>query len=203
MQRERVERGQSVVRLLAQVILIFGVTMVILTVLWPWIAPGCTHVVLVLSRPLFHLVESPNVTVLDIQGAEMWVYRVVGEGQITPVVWFDRYTWFALIPLIALLLATPGLGWVKRFALVAAGLGGLVVIHAVYLVASVELLYSAGTNPHTGAQVLVRLLWEAAPILIWVALTAGAWRRVLGSLRAAGRTNKELPRSATTVAAGS
>ena len=201
MQRERVKRRRSVARLLAQVILVSVATVVALTALWPWIAPGCARVILTLARPLFHLVESPNVTVLDVRGAEMWVYRVVGDGQITPVVWFDRYTWFALIPLAALLLATPGLSWVRRLASTAAGVGGLALIHTAYLVASVELLYLAGAGAYTGAQILVRLLWDAAPILIWVALTAVTWRRVLGSLRSENRANEEFARSVASVGA--
>jgi len=168
---------------LGRFVLLFAVTMAILTALWPFLVPGYAEGIAMLSRPLFRLVERPNVTVLDVQGAEVWVYRVVGEGRVTPVVWFDRFTFFALIPLFCLFVATPGLGVWRRAARTALGLGVLGVIHAFYLVASVELLYGAAAHALEAWQVVVRIVWEAAPVGIWVALTFGVWRRHFSAYR--------------------
>ncbi len=179
-------------RLVLRFVLIFLVATAVLAGLWPFIAPGYTAAVTGLARPLFRSVEAPNVSVLEARGAEIWIYRVVGPGEIAPFTWFDRYTFFAVIPLLALLVATPGLGWPRRLARLGFGVGGLFLAHVGYLVASVELSYAAiGLTPvgpflartldlwQTG----VRVLWEAAPVAIWVLLTLGVWRRVLGRNR--------------------
>jgi len=185
--------------LVGRFLILFVVTLAALAALWTFIAPAYTSLIGTIARPLFRVVESPNVTVLDVQGAETWIYRIVGEREISPFTWFDRFTFFALIPLIALFVATPGLGWRRRLARLAAGIGAMVCVHAIYLVASVELSYAAMGLRDVGPlaarmldawQVLVRILWEAAPVLIWVALTAGAWKRQFIQLREAGPSDR-------------
>jgi hypothetical protein len=138
------------------------------------------------------LVEAPNATVLDAQKDELRVYRIVGEDRITPVVLFDRYLCFAVVPLLALFLATPGLGVRRRLTRTAAGLAALFAFHVAYLVASIELIYAVGAGHSVaGWQIAVRVLWEAAPILLWAGLTASAWKRVLMNLRALGSEETE------------
>jgi hypothetical protein len=162
--------------------------MAVLAGLWSFLAPAYSTAVTGVARPLFRLFEAPNATVLEARGAEIWIYRIVGPGQVAPFTWFDRYTFFAVIPLLALLLATPGLGWRRRLTRSGIGLGVLFLIHTGYLVASVELSYAAiGLTPIGPFlartidlwQVGVRVLWEAAPVAIWVLLTLGAWKQVL------------------------
>jgi len=127
-------------------------------------------------------------TVIDVQDAELWVYRIVGDGRIAPFTWFDRYAFFAVIPLLALFVATPGIGWWRRLVRMGIGVGGLVLAHVAYVVASVELSYVAMGLTTIGSlstrsldvwQVVVRILWEASPIAIWVVLTFGTWRQRL------------------------
>lgn len=167
--------------------LIFIACLAILAVLWPRIAPLQISVVSALARPVFRMIEAPSVTVLDGRDDELWVYRRIGEGRVTPVVWFDRYVFFAVVPLIALLVATPGLGLRRRCVRTIVGLAALFVLHVGYIVASVELIYAASAGRALDTlQVAVRILWESAPVLIWVALTAGSWKRVLQSLRNEG-----------------
>ena len=184
--------GSGLMKPVLRFVAIFLLVTAVLAGLWSFIAPGYTAVVTGLARPLFRLVEAPNVSVLEARGAEIWIYRIVGPGQIAPFTWFDRYTYFAVIPLLALLAATPGLGWWRRLARLGIGIGALLLIHVGYLLASVELAYAAiGLDP-VGSflgrtldlwQVGVRVLWEAAPVAIWVLLTLGAWRRVLRRTR--------------------
>ncbi|MGB2983758.1 MAG: hypothetical protein WBC63_07880 [Candidatus Bipolaricaulia bacterium] len=174
-------------RLIVRFAVVFLVCLALFAVFWPRIAPLYTSTIATLARPVFRLVESPNVTVLDVQSDELHVYRKIGEGRIAPVLWFDRYIFFAVVPLIALIMATPGLGIRRRFIRTVGGIAALILLHVGYLVASVELVYgvSAG-RALDGWQVAVRILWESAPVLVWIALTAGAWKRVLQSLRAEG-----------------
>jgi len=177
---------------LARFVAVFLGVMALLAGLWSFLAPTYSTVVTWLARPLFRLFEAPNVTVLDARGAEIWIYRIVGPGEIAPFTWFDRYTFFAVIPLLALLVATPGLGWRRRLVKTGLGIGALVAAHTAYLIASVELSYVAIGLMPVGAfvartldvwQVGVRILWEAAPVAIWIALTLLAWKRLLRKLK--------------------
>jgi hypothetical protein len=194
-------------RLVLRFVLVFLVATAVLAGLWSFIAPGYTTAVTGLARPLFRWVEAPNASVLEARGAEIWIYRIVGPGEIAPFTWFDRYTFFAVIPLLALLIATPGLGWPRRFARLGFGAGGLLLAHVGYLVASVELSYVAiGLTPAGPFlartldlwQVGVRVLWEAAPVAIWVLLTLGVWRGVLRQNRGEG-DRENLPAGAVGV----
>jgi hypothetical protein len=190
--RERGERVRKTSRLVLRFGLVFVVCLSALAPLWPRIAPAYTNVVAALSRPLFRLVENPSVTTVDPRGDQVWILREVAEGEAAPFTWFDRYTFFAVVALIALFAATPGLGFRYRAVRTAVGLAMLLGIHVVYVVASVELAYSAVIHGRAldGWQVLVRVLWEAAPVLVWVLLTAGIWRRRLRVLRAKGRNER-------------
>ena len=179
-------------RLVLRFVAVFLVVTALLAGVWTFVVPGYTAAVTGLARPLFRWVESPNVSVLEARGAEVWIYRIVGPGEIAPFTWFDRYTFFAVIPLLALLVATPGLGWSRRLARIGISIGALLLVQAGYLVASVELSYAAVGLTPVGPflartldlwQVGVRVLWEAAPVAIWILLTFGTWRRVLRRAR--------------------
>ena len=195
MRRRKPETGPIApgwTRLVLRFVAVFLVVTALLAGIWTFVVPGYTAAVTGLARPLFRWVESPNVSVLEVRGTEVWIYRIVGPEKIAPFTWFDRYTFFAVIPLLALLVATPGLGWSRRLARIGISIGVLFLVHAGYLVASVELSYAAiGLTP-VGPflartldlwQVGVRVLWEAAPMAIWILLTFGTWRRVLRRAR--------------------
>ena len=192
----RTARGWT--KLVLRFVVIFLLAMIALAGIWSFIAPSYTAAVTGLARPLFRWVETPNVSVLEARGAEIWIYRIVGSEEIAPFTWFDRYTFFAVIPLLALLIATPGLGWAGRLARVGFGIGGLLAVHVGYIVASVQLSYAAMGLIPVGSflartldlwQVGVRVLWEAAPVAVWMLLTVGAWGRVLR--RARGERHRE------------
>lgn len=174
--------------------LIFIICLGVLALLWPRIAPLQISAVSALARPVFRMIEAPNVTVLDARNDELWVYRRIGEGRVTPVVWFDRYVFFAIVPLIALLMATPGLGLRRRCVRTMVGMATLFFLHVGYIVASVELIYAASAGHALDSlEVAVRVLWESAPVLIWVVLTAGSWRRILQGLRTEGMESSGSP----------
>ena len=185
---------------LARFVLILLVALAALIAAWPSLAPHYTSAIATIARPVFRLVEHPNVTVLDVQGDALHVYEIIGEGRITPVVEFEPFVFFAIVPLVALFLATPGLGIRRRLARTAIGIAALFCLHVAYLVASVELIYAVAAGRTLDAmQIGVRVLWEASPILIWVSLTAGAWMRLLRSVRS---ECKEKPHAPSTEPAG-
>jgi hypothetical protein len=165
-------------RIAVRFLLIATATLVVLTVLWTWIAPGVDWATAELAAPLFRLVESPNLTSVEVRGAQIWVLRDVPGTGAVPFTWFDRYLSWSLVPLVALLCATPGLGIRRRFIRLAIGIGLFLAVQALYLVVSVELAYSVVIYGRSlsALQTLVRILWEATPILLWIALSAGAWR---------------------------
>jgi hypothetical protein len=179
-------------RLLLRFIGLFVAVLIVLTLMWPVIAPTYTQLATWVARAGFHMAESPNVSVIEARGAQLWIHRIVGPGQIQPFTWFDRYAFFAVIPLIALFAATPGLGWLKRFTRLAISLVLLFLIQTSYVVVSVQLAYAAigltsvgpvAARMLDGWQVLVRVVWEAAPLILWVAFTARVWTQKLRRLR--------------------
>ena len=198
--RGRRERMSPLAAMIGRFVCIFVAVLILLALAWPVIAPAITQLATRVARVGFHLVESPNVSVLEARGDELWVHRIVGPGQVKPFTWFDRYTFFALIPLAALFAATPGLGWIKRFVRMGAGLGLLLLIQTSYIVVSVQLTYVAIGLTAVGAmaarmldgwQVLVRVLWEAAPLVLWGAFTASTWTRQLRGMREKQRCHQE------------
>ena len=188
----RARQARPLAGMLLRLVSIFVAVLILLALAWPAVVPVTTQLATRVARVGFHIAESPNVSVLEARGDELWVHRIVGPGQIKPFTWFDRYTFFALIPLIALFFATPGLGMVKRFAWMAISLVLLFLIQTSYVVVSVQLAYAAiglttvgpfAARVLDGWQLLVRVLWEAAPLLLWAAFTATTWMRQLRELR--------------------
>lgn len=186
--------------LLLRFIGIFLTVLILLALAWPVIAPAATQLATGIARVGFHLFESPQVSVLEARGDELWVHRIVGPGQIKPFTWFDRYTFFALIPLIALFAATPGLGWINCLTRLGMSFVLLFLIQTSYVVVSVQLTYAAigltsvgplAARMLDGWQVLVRVLWEAAPLALWAAFTASAWARQLRRVRKRHNDHRE------------
>jgi hypothetical protein len=192
MPRVQTNRMSPLAAMLLRFIGIFVAVLILLALIWPLITPVITQLATRVARVGFHIAESPNVSVLEARGDELWVHRIVGPGQIKPFTWFDRYTFFALIPLMALFAATPGLGWMKRLTRLGMSLVLLFIIQTSYVVVSVQLSYAAigltmvgpiAARMLDGWQMLVRVLWEAAPLVLWVGFTASTWARQLRGLR--------------------
>ena len=173
---------------------IFVVVVAALVAIWPYVAPAYAESVGAVVRPLFHLVESPDLTVVDVQGDVLAVFRITGESQITPFQYFERVFFALVIPLIALIAATPGLGIRRRIERLIGGLVLLWVFQIVYVVAKTHLDYAlfAGRD-YVVLKLALRVLLEASPILIWIGLTAGAWKRSIKKARSKGTENNESP----------
>lgn len=177
----------ATLRLAARFALVFTLALAVLAALWTVAAPRYGAAVSAVAGPAFGWVERADVTVLAMQGDELWVYRRLAASQVAPFMYFDRYAFFAVIPLLALFAATPQLRLGRRLARAAGGLSALFLVHVVYVVTSVELSYAAAGLSAGGArdlaQWIVRLAWEAAPIAIWLAFTARTWMRVVQAAR--------------------
>lgn len=156
---------------------------VVLAGVWSSVVPAYNRLVALVAAPIFRAVESDNVTALQARGDELWVGRRAAAGATEPFSYFDAYVYFGLVPLLALLVATPWGGWARRTRRTLAGLGLLFAMHVIYVVGSVELAYAAvglGGAPARPlldwAQILLRIVWQASPVLIALALAAGVWR---------------------------
>ncbi len=179
--------------------LVFVAALAVLAAMWGMAAPRYGAAVSAAAQPVFELVEHPRVTVLSVDADEVWVFRRVGEARVAPFMFFDRYAFFAVVPLLALFLATPRLRWWRRLAMAAGGAAALFALHVLYVVASVELSYGAAGlaagGPREGAQLAVRLMWEAAPVAVWLALTFGTWRRAFTALRVSAPRDRSVLRT--------
>ncbi len=180
------------VAMLLRFVGVFIAVLVILAIAWPAVSPPITRLATTVARVGFHLFESPQASVLEARGDELWVHRIVGPGQIKPFTWFDRYTFFALVPLLALFAATPGLKWIKRLSWTGISLVLLFLIQTSYVVVSVQLTYATIGLTSVGplaarlldsGHVMVRVFREAAPLVLWVAFTASTWARLLQTVR--------------------
>jgi general stress protein CsbA len=174
----------SVIRLirLAGVFVLF---LFLLSAVWSFVAPGYNRVILGIASPVFSLLESPDVTVGQATGGDVYIYRDIGDGH-EPVLFarFTQYAFVGLVPLLALFLASPYLGMTRRLKLTAVGVLVMGAFHVGYLVAAVELGYVFTGLTHVGRleygicdwiQVLFRVTWESSAVLIWALLVAKDW----------------------------
>jgi hypothetical protein len=176
---------------------LFLVFFILIALIWPFVTPVYNTLIVGIARPVFSLVERSDVTVVQAQGASIFIYRdEPGMREPAPFSDYSRYVYFGLVPLLALFLATPNLRWWKRAQLTLMGFALLAFFHVIYLVGSVELTYVFVGCSAVGAvayrfldwaQVLLRILWEVSPVIIWTLLTFKYWgRRLLEAKKAAG-----------------
>jgi len=165
--------------------LLFLIFFVLVAIVWAFFVPCYNFLVVSTARIIFSLVESPNVTSIRAQGDSVTIYRNVEGMQATvPFSGFSRYIYFGVVPFLALFLATPGFGKARKLKLVLIGGILLFLCHVIYLVSSIELAYVFVGCRKVGpllyrildwTQVLLRVLWELSPILIWALLTHKIW----------------------------
>ena len=175
---------------------LFIVFFILIALVWPFVTPIYNALIVGIARPVFSLVERPDVTVAEAQGGSIFIYRdEPGMRNPAPFSDYSHYVYFGLVPLLALFLATPNLGIWKRVQLVLIGFALLAFFHVLYLVGSVELTYVFVGCSEVGVmayrfldwmQVLLRILWEVSPVIIWTLLTFKYWgRRLLEGKRTA------------------
>ncbi len=202
MSRRQPSQDLTLRRVLARFLLLFTATMAGLVMAWPLVSPTYSRCVAEAVRLGLRWVESTQVSVVASRGAELWIYRVVGPDQIRPYTWFDGYALFGLIPLIALIAATPGLSLRQRLGRMGLGAVGLFLTQAAYLVISLRMSYVAlgltQADPFLartldGWQGMARLVWESAPVMWWAAMTAGVWSERLRAIRDRQRQSRLSP----------
>ena len=191
-------RRSEVLRFAGRFLVLFAAA----AVLWTFLTPAYNRTVAGAAGGLFRLVERSNVTSVRAEGGNLWIDRATEEGP-QPFNYFDPYLYFAVVPLVALVLATPRLGAARRAKRLVLGMAGLFLLHLTYVVGSVELAYVAmGLSPVglaagrvlDWAQVLLRLVWEAAPLALFVGLTVRDWRAWARAEPASGRTKEDVKR---------
>ncbi|MBN1858179.1 hypothetical protein JW848_03125 [Candidatus Bipolaricaulota bacterium] len=159
--------------------------LLVTSAVWLWIAPLYNRAVSGTAEVLLTVLEHPRETAVAIEADGVVFERIdARSGTSRPFVAFDFYVYFGVVPFVALLFATPKIPWRRRAALLGAGLGLLILLHAAYLVGAVRLLYVIyGLEPvepstkgfYDWAQIALRVLWEASGILVWVAVAVRRW----------------------------
>jgi len=176
------DRKKGLLRLVGRFILFLSIGAVV----FPFVVPVYNRGVAAVAEATFRLVERPDLTSVRAEGATLWIDRATPDAPAgEPFTYFDPYLYFALVPLTALLLATPGLAWTRRIRRVLIGVVVLFALTVGYVVGSVEVTYVMVGLREVGrtawrtldwAQVLLRLLWEVAPVLVWAGLAVRDWR---------------------------
>ena len=164
----------------------FLVFFILVALSWTFVTPLYNRIVVGAAALLFPLIENPSTTFAKAEGDEVLIYRATpGGAKRVLLQGFTRYIYLALVPLLALFLATPDLGVLRRARLVLVGLALLACFHIVYLIAAVKLSHVFwGPRQVGGAayylcdwmQILTRILWEVVAPLIWTALAFKYWR---------------------------
>ena len=167
---------------------LFLVFFILIALIWPFVTPVYNTLIVGIAQPVFSLVERPDVTVVKAEGTSIFIYRdEPGMREPAPFSDYSRYVYFGLVPLLALFLATPNLRRWKRVQLTLMGFALLAFFHVIYLVGSVELTYVFVGCSAVGAvayrlldwtKVLLRILWEVSPVIIWTLLTLKYWARL-------------------------
>jgi hypothetical protein len=173
---------------------------VLVLVLWSFTATYYSQAIAGAARLALRAAEEPNAVQIAAEAGVIRVARPPGDGAAAFHLQFSRYVFFGLVPLLALLLATPASGLKQHLMRALVGLGAMFLFHVVYLSASVELTYhivglrqaGSGVSPLLDwGQVLLRVSWEAAPVLIWGGIV---WpRRCPASVKGAVRESRHRP----------
>lgn len=183
----------------ARFIICFLIAFVLLAVAWGYLMPGYNRLVVSVAGSAFRVVERDNVTFLQARGDELWVERRDKNGSLEDFSYFDPYIYFGLVPLLALLVAIPGPGLLRRLRRALLGLALMFLVHVLYVVGSVEMTYAAvglrsvsagGRHILDWAQIFLRIVWQAAPVLIAALLGMDFWRDRLLMLRNLSRTGR-------------
>ena len=164
----------------------FLVCFVLVSFLWLFVSPIYNRVIVAVTNAVLPLVEHPSMTRVGAEGESVLVYRDEpgAQGGRLFLKFATRYVYLAFVPLLALFLATPKLRVVRRIKLALIGLIILACFHITYLIAAVRLGYIFVGLSKVGRaeycfcdwmQVLLRILWEVAAVLIWWALTFRYW----------------------------
>lgn len=149
-----------------------------------WNASGvgvpCVRLVLALAGaagPMLHgwVLELPA----GGQSRPVWVH---GADRVDLVIQLDAVV-VGVVPLTALFLATPRLGWRRRCVLVAVGLVCHLVLSAVIVTLFPLLVFHQNAFTDIVGTFLGMLAFVGAPVIIWFGLTFRHLQRWLPSLR--------------------
>ncbi len=109
-------------------------------------------------------------------------YWVNGDTRVPLAVQFEALS-VGLVPTLALLLATPGVRWSRRFALCVVAALLLLLIHVLVVVLFPLLTHYKNAATDVLGVFLGMVAFVGAPVIIWFALTFDRQRQWLPALR--------------------
>ncbi len=176
-------------RLNARELLVFSAMFIlvflVLALIWPVFAPIYNAITVALANVLFPLVEEPDITMLKPEGNSVAIY-VVDPSKGPLLFAYLDYPHSGLIILLALLLATPRLTWKRCLMIILLGMGLLIVVHSISLIAKTRFEYVNifGNELPVPDSVYLRYAWLGralviislvAPFVLWALLTFRYW----------------------------
>jgi hypothetical protein len=113
------------------------------------------------------------------QGPPAWVH---GDARVDLSIQFDALA-VGLVPLVALLGATPGIAWRRRMFLIAVGIVICFIFHAAVVVLFPLLVYYKNAFTDVVGTFLGLTSFVGAPVIIWFVLTFPTIRQWLPTFR--------------------
>lgn len=152
--------------------------LVLLALIWPFIAPWYSKLLVWPANKLLALSGIPVVLYTDEEGIKAHYPAGDSEGK-EPLSWNFPFGirilgYYGIIVLVALFLATPGLRALKKLELTAVGLGIMFFYHVVDLALGVRIVYRP-TSFYNWAYMLSTFGQFWIPVMIWGLLTFHYW----------------------------
>jgi len=163
----------------------FSLGFVALVALWFMLAPYYNQVVFFSANAVFHLDDPLIAEVGQEKGA--WLAYQVNGSQHYPIFEFDKYgTFFNIVLLLGLMLASPGLSWLQKSWRSGVAVVGLASLHTLFVVIQIKAQFiNAGLMIPGSAEEAYAFNWMAVlmgtlgeqllPLLIVGLLTWKAW----------------------------
>ena len=156
----------------------FVLFLILLALVWPFLAPGYSKLLIWPANKLLALGGIPIELRLEEEGIKSYLLTkgpdLQNSGSKPSPFRMKIFGSYEIILLIALFLATPGLKALKRLGLTAAALGTIFIYHVVDIVLGIRLLYRP--SPFYSWAYMLSIfgqLW--VPLLIWGLLTFRYW----------------------------
>ena len=136
----------------------FVLAFVLLALVWWPLAPAYAHLLIMLGRPVFPMIESPAETYW-VEGAQIWATRSVFDPatgrplKLKAELW-RGYASYDLILLFALILATPGWSLHQRGRLLGLGLVLITLTEFAFFLSSTEYSHTRSVTSQTGSVLL-------------------------------------------------
>ena len=171
----------------------FLVTFLLLLILWPVVSPFYARAMAASGQALLRTISLlPRGSRLEARQNRVWILRPVtkidGTRAMAGINVLDEGTYFNLVILISLVVATPSLRWWKKGVVAATGLAMLWLLHLADLYVKMKWtavhpgLRQSGVIPEAASPIVLKIFeWLFAffsvigfglfPILVWLGVT--------------------------------